>query len=333
VKTLTIKSFSDGYLEEILPFLSHATNAPYEYLPVHIRGVSLTRLWLHELRQTLENDGDVLAAALNREIVGIIAFAPLDWDTRVLQVPTTRISHLSTIRAHLQSDVILDRLLRQALEQISSSGCSLVVARSSAQEAPVAHALEEAGFRWQDTLLDYVYDGTTASLDNLELPDLEGEACIRSAEERDVNSLVALAESAFGAHFGRFHADPRIGQQKAVTVYQEWMRAAMAGYADAVLVAEVENRLAGCSIWKLPSRTESACGVHLGHYSIGAVDPAFSKRGLFTALTFAGMKVLEKSVGLIEGPTHVSNHAVQRAYARLRWSIRGARHSFHRWLM
>jgi len=329
---LTIESLPNGHLEEILPLVSHATNAPYEYLPDRVRSVSLTWLWLHELRQTLENDGDVLAATLNREIVGIIAFAPLDWDTRVLQAPTTRITHLSTIRAHPQSDVILDRLLRQALEQISSSGCSLVVARSSAQEAPVAHALEEAGFRWQDTLLDYIHDGTTASLDNLELPDLEGGGHIRPAEERDVDSLVALAESAFGAHFGRFHADPRIGREKAVTIYQEWMRAAMAGYADAVLVAEVENRLAGCSIWRLPSRIESECGVHLGHYSIGAVDPAFSKRGVFTALTFAGMKVLEESVDLIEGPTHVSNHAVQRAYARLRWSIQGARHSFHRWL-
>ncbi len=333
MKTPTIESFSDGHLEEIVPFLSHATNAPYEYLPARIRGVSLTRLWLQELRQTLESDGAVLAAVLNREIVGIVAFAPLDWDTRVLQVPTTRISHLSTMRAHFQSDVILDSLLRQALEQISSSGRSLVVARSSAQEAPVVHALEEAGFRWQDTLLDYIHDGTTTALDKLELPDLDGAACIRSAEERDAGSLVALAASAFGAHFGRFHADPRIGRERAVTIYQEWMRAAIAGYADAVLVAEVENRLAGCSIWKLPSRVESQCSVRLGHYSIGAVDPAFCNRGLFTALTFAGMKVLEESVDLIEGPTHVSNHAVQRAYARLRWSVRGARHSFHRWLI
>jgi hypothetical protein len=62
------------------------------------------------------------------------------------------------------------------------------------------------------------------------------------------------------------------------------------------------------------------------------VHPDFFGRGLFTALTRAGMEQLRSSADWIEAPTHIDNYAVQRGFLRLGWSIEGAQHSFHKWL-
>jgi hypothetical protein len=73
-------------------------------------------------------------------------------------------------------------------------------------------------------------------------------------------------------------------------------------------------------------------GIRLGHYSIGAVHPDFFERGLFTALTHAGMEQVCSSADWIEAPTHIANYPVQRGFLRLGWRIAGAQHSFHKWL-
>jgi ribosomal protein S18 acetylase RimI-like enzyme len=104
------------------------------------------------------------------------------------------------------------------------------------------------------------------------------------------------------------------------------------GWADWIVVAVHGDRIAGYSAWKKPSALDARHGIRLGHYSVGAVHPDFFGRGLFTALTRAGMEELRSSANWIEAPTHIDNHAVQRGFLRLGWRIAGAQHSFHKWL-
>jgi hypothetical protein len=110
------------------------------------------------------------------------------------------------------------------------------------------------------------------------------------------------------------------------------MNSSLNGYADYFVLAEIDNRIAGLSIWKKTSALEKKLPIRLGHYSIGAIHPDFFGRKLFSILTYEGMKLLQPEVDMIEGPTHINNYAVQRGYARLGWQISDARHSFHKWL-
>jgi hypothetical protein len=163
-------------------------------------------------------------------------------------------------------------------------------------------------------------------------PSKSPDITVRLAEDRDRDALIEVTVKAFRAHFGRYHADERISPQQAIAVYEEWIRSSCSGYADWIVLAEMNQQIAGFSIWKKPSPLEQALSVTVGHYSIAATHPAFAGRGLFGILTYAGMQLLDGLCHCIEGPTHINNYPVQRGYTKLSWRIADARHSFHKWL-
>jgi GNAT superfamily N-acetyltransferase len=194
------------------------------------------------------------------------------------------------------------------------------------------HCLENSGFQLVDTLLDYCVDYRITPFSSITEPKKTEDIVIRFAKPEDEKELEDLAKGAFKSHFGRFHADQHFTFDQATEVYVEWMRSSLRGYADYFILAEIEGRIAGLSIWKKTSQAEEQLPVKISHYSIGAVHPDFFGKGLFTRLTYEGMKLFNGKTDLIEGPTHINNYAVQRGYTRLNWQIYDARHSFHKWL-
>jgi hypothetical protein len=118
-----------------------------------------------------------------------------------------------------------------------------------------------------------------------------------------------------------------------IQMYEEWIKSSIDGYADWIIVAEYESRIAGYSVWKKPSPLEQEHGVRVGHYSIGAVHPDYFGKGVFSSVTFTGMGLFEGIADCIDGPTHINNYPVQQGYSKLSWKIRDAQHSFHKWLV
>ena len=142
-----------------------------------------------------------------------------------------------------------------------------------------------------------------------------------------------MAHLAFEGHFGRFHADRRLGKEVATRVYEQWLGSSLDGYADWIDVAEISGNIAGFSVWKKPSPQEVELKIRIGHYSISGIHPAYHGRGLFTALTHEGMKGMQGFADVLEGPTHINNYGVHAGYSKLNWRVGAdARHSFHKWL-
>ena len=63
---------------------------------------------------------------------------------------------------------------------------------------------------------------------------------------------MAISEKVFADYFGRFHADPQMPAGTPTRIYTEWVRSAFAGWADWILVAEVDGKIAGYGIWRKP---------------------------------------------------------------------------------
>jgi RimJ/RimL family protein N-acetyltransferase len=294
-------------------------------------GGAALEYWLNEIRSTLSgSNGSAFVARAQGRMVGLALLADLGWDTRVVGRRMTLIRSLAARPELAERAAILERLLDSVLRHAQTRGVECLVHRPFTDDAPAIHALERRGFLLMDTLLDYVYDFTREK--ELPRPAAPPGVQVRAAGATDLEELLEVARRAFAGHCGRFHADPHIPRQAAVRVYEEWIRSSLEGFADWVFAAEVGGAIAGYSVWKRPSEAEARHGIALGHYSIGAVAPAYSGRGLFRALTLEGMRRLSGEVSLVEGPTHVANLPVQRAYASLGWRIAGARHGFHRWL-
>jgi GNAT superfamily N-acetyltransferase len=276
--------------------------------------------------------GEVFSAAGEGEIEGIAVFTALPWETRIFGREMGILKYIVVDVDSPHKREIVEQLLGQIIDWAGARGMEFLLCKPFTDDILTIHALEKHGFLLMDTLLDYVYDFRISPLRDVPSPPLTEGAKIRSVQEGDLEGLLTIAQASFRDHFGRFHVDERICKRKAIQVYEEWIESSFKGYADWILVAEIDGRPAGYSVWKKPSPLEQSMGIPVGHYSIGATHPSYSGRGLFGALTFAGMKLFEGLTDYIEGPTHINNYQIQRAYAKLRWIICDARHSFHKWL-
>ncbi len=287
--------------------------------------------WIDDIRSVLSRPGATsFLARRGGTTAGLATFAEQPWETRVLNRRMAEIRHLAAVTESRERSAVFERLLEEVLRHAEGQGVACLAHRPYANDAPCVRALERSGFRLVDTLLDcsYDFDGAVEPPALPSIPDVR----IRLGGPEDVSGLVDVARHAFGGFFGRFHSDEQIPGASAIRVYEEWIRSCVEGWADWVLVAESRGVIVGYSAWKRPTELESRHGIALGHYSIGAVHPSHSARGLFRALTAEGMRLLAGRVERIEGPTHVNNVSVQRAYADLGWRVSDARHGFHRWL-
>lgn len=288
--------------------------------------------WRDEIRELLSSEGAIgFIAEVSGRISGLVICTPLLWESPLLGKSMWAIKHIGV--ASRLSDVgsVATGLIAEVLSHVADRDVDFLLCRATPSDTAIIHALESNGFLLMDTLLNFVFDcrarGSNGGQQNVP----EGFA-LRLATTSDIEPLAEVAHSSFAGHFGRFHADPRIGHAAASRIYQEWIRSCAKGWADWVVVAMHGNRIAGYSAWQKPSALDQRHGIRLGHYSIGAVHPDFFGRGLFTALTHAGMEQLCSSADWIEAPTHIDNYAVQRGFLRLGWRIAGTQHSFHKWL-
>jgi len=288
--------------------------------------------WMDEIAQLLWNESVVsFATEMGGTIGGLAIAAPLPWESSLLGKSMWEIKQIGLTSRRPDERSIAAALVAEMVRRVATRDGDFLLCKAASLDTAIIHALESNGFLMMDTLLNFVCDCRGGGSDGRGHQAPDGFA-LRLATASDIEALVEVAGVAFAEHFGRFHADPRIGRSAATTIYEEWIRSCANGWADSIVVAMHGNRVAGYSAWKKPSGLDERHGIRLGHYSIGAVHPDFFGRGLFTALTREGIEKLRASSDWIEAPTHIDNHAVQRGFLRLGWRVTGAQHSFHKWL-
>ena len=288
--------------------------------------------WRDEIRELLSSESAIgIIAETSGTISGLVICTPLSWESQLLGKSMWAIKHLGVASGPGDASSVATSLVAEVVRRVADRDGDFLLCRAIPSDTAIIHALESKGFLLMDTLLNFVFD-CRASGSNCYRQQIPESFELRLATASDIEPLAEVAHSSFAGHFGRFHSDPRIGRAAAARIYQEWIRSCANGWADWIVVAIHGDRIAGYSAWKKPSALDARHGIRLGHYSIGAVHPDFFGRGLFTALTHAGMEQVCSSADWIEAPTHVDNHAVQRGFLRLDWRIAGAQHSFHKWL-
>jgi hypothetical protein len=328
-----IMNLSADRLDAAAPLLAASAFKPLRFLAGEL-GSGLTDFWSRSIADVLRAPSARGFLALRGDKpLGLLVYADNPWETDLIG------RKAAVIHAFLADDSSPDRLqlalslLDHALPHAAANGVQFMLGKTYTDDMAVIHALSSRGFLLMDTILDCHYDYRRVPFENLPAPVLAQGVTLRPAAASDRDELVALAGAAFLEHFGRFHADERLGRSLATRAYEKWMVSSLDGYADWIHLARAEGRIVGFSIWKRPSPAESRLNVRVGHYSIAGIHPGHHGRGLFTALTYAGMESLRGVADLLEGPTHVNNHGVQRGYLKLGWRVGSdARHSFHKWM-
>ena len=290
--------------------------------------------WLEEIVDVLDQPGSGGLLLEDGEVtLGIVAWSSLPWESKILRRQMSTLRILSIDHQSTGRDVYFDCLLKAALDSGSQNGNEFLLCKMSDPDNDKASALIKNGFERMDTLVDFICALPEERSLGLQQKSVQGGFELRLATVADVDSLTEIARASFANHFGRFHSDRRIGHEQATRIYEEWIRSCAHGWADWIILAVKDTRIAGYSAWKKPSALDLRHNIRLGHYSIAGIHPDFFGKGLFTTLTRTGMELMQGHALWVEGPTHIDNHPVQRAYEKLGWKSVGTQTSFHKWLI
>lgn len=317
-------------IEELKRALPRFTYKPLPHLS-YLKPEQIESYWLDEIAQELANEcSTAFASYADNRINGLVLYGDSPWDTKVVGEPVAVIRYL--VRTGEGDDRVLDRLVDEVLRHAASRGIVLLTSKVQPLQIAAIHALERHGFLLMDTLLDFFFDYSRAPFDKISPPQRLDGLQVRLAVPEDLPELLTLTETAFAKHFGRYNSDPKMPVGTGTKVYQEWVRSSFEGAADWILIAEVNNQIAGYSVWKKASPLEMKHSFDIARCTLAAIRPEFFGHGLYTTLTFEGMRIARQFANHLDGPAHVSHYPVHRAMLKLGWKLAGVRHSFHKWL-
>jgi len=318
-------------INDLTKALPRLTQKPLAHLPYLTRD-QVEAYWLNEITQNLADESSIAFVSRSSErINGLVVCSDSPWDTKVVGRRVAVIKHFSEADGIRDSEV-LDDLLKEVVRHAARRGTECLTCKVQALHCAGIHALERQGFFLMDTLLDFLFDSSRTPIETISVPKRRNGFCTRLAKSEDLPEVLTVNAKAFARHFGRYHSDPNMPPETGAKVYDQWLRSSFEGWADWILVAKVGDRIAGYAVWKKASALEAKHSIDIAHCNLAGIDPDFSGQGLFTALIREGMRVAQGFSKHLDGPAHVSNYPVHRAWLKLGWKITGVRHSFHKWL-
>ncbi len=326
-----IQKLTLGTVGKLQGLFSRLPHPPLAHLP-NVSRPQAEAYWFEEFTRDLsDQSARSWLAREQKTLNGLILYLDAPWETKVVKQHVGTLRHFAFTNEGAEHEA-MDDLLKTALVHAADRGVRCLTCKVQASEVAAVHALERNGFLLMDSMLDFVFAGPTVTERTATNKSGAEGIKIRPAADEDLAEVTKIAERAFVKYFGRYHADPRVSAEAAATLYQQWVKSSFAGWADMILVAEMEGRPAGFGIWRKASALEAKHNLGVAHYSLAGIHPDFSGRGLYSALAAEGMARFRSSASHLVGPVHVCNFPVHRALHRLGWKIRGARHSFHKWL-
>jgi len=325
-----IARFDRTAIDELKKALPRFTHKPLPHLS-YLKPNQIEGFWLDEIAQELANEcSTAFASYTEGRINGFVLVGDSPWDTKVVGKPVAVIRYLAGTGE--DDPNVLNQLVNEVLRHAASRGIDLLTCKVQPLQIGAIHTLERHGFLLMDTLLDFFFDYSRTPFDKLNPPQRVEGLHVRLATPEDLPELLTLTEIAFAKHFGRYNSDPKMPAGTGTKVYQEWVRSSFEGAADWILIADFNNRIAGYSVWKKASALEVKHSFDVARCTLAAIHPEFFGRGLYTMLTFEGMRIAQQFANHLDGPAHASHYPVHRAMLKLGWKLAGVRHSFHKWL-
>ena len=325
-----IARFDLKAIDKLKQALPRFTHKPLPHLS-YLKRDQIESYWLDDIAQELTSESSTaFASHTEHGINGFVLYIDSPWDTKVVGEPVAVIKYF--VGTGENDSRVLDQLLHEVLQHAAGRGIHLLTCKVQPLQIAAIHVMERHGFLLMDTLLDFFFDFSRTPFDKISPPQRLDGLHVRLANPEDLPALLELTETAFAKHFGRYNSDPKMPAGTGNKVYQEWVRSSFNGAADWILIAEVNNQIAGYSVWKKASALESKHSFDIARCTLAGIHPEFFGRGLYTNLTFDGMRIAQDFASHLDGPAHVSHYPIQRAMLKLGWKIAGVRHSFHKWL-
>lgn len=149
------------------------------------------------------------------------------------------------------------------------------------------------------------------------------QGVIRPNAPDDVSALRAIAKASY--RLTRFYYDPNFPSSRVDALYETWIEKSCNGYADVVLVADVEGQIAGYISCHLLNQGDGKIGL------VG-VGSNWQGIGLGQALVNASLHWLaDLGITRVTVVTQGRNYRAQRLYERCGFLTKSVQLWYHHW--
>jgi len=243
----------------------------------------------------------------------MVALQHAPYDSEIFGMNMWKVSQLfmtpkSTADATLTARLLTKEVM-EVFREMKVDHLSLSLSTNLPHCTELFNAFSEAGFYYINTLL------TFGCLSEEWKPPQEApgskDITIRPASPSDEEQLREICARSF--EIDRFHGDPHLPKAGSDRIYEKAIRNAIKGvYADTLLVAECDHRVAGY----YSARVERLAGADLrrGVAISAAVNREFRKRGVFRMLHRGLMDWFSRNADFSEMGTYLNNLAVHRVW-------------------
>jgi ribosomal protein S18 acetylase RimI-like enzyme len=245
----------------------------------------------------------------------------LDWDTNHFGIVMASMTIRQKEKIHSKSDI--DSLICEAMDMAHKEGIEHVTVKLASDSKKLIHSCEDRGFRLMDTRVEFIFD-----YKDTKIIDIKNQCIIREGKAEDEEKLVSISIESFSNYIDRFHSDEKIDNVKADKLYELWVRNSYKGYADSIIIAEVEGEIVGFSTFKeFVSQTDS--GEKIGEIVLSAVSKKARGKGVYTSMINEGVKMGLRRMNYLLVKTQIDNIAVQKAWASLGFKPYRSEYIFH----
>ncbi|MDD5557015.1 MAG: hypothetical protein PHN82_07180 [bacterium] len=278
---------------------------------------------LHKLA-ACRADGKVLVAERDGAVRALAAARPLSWDSSIFGV---RMGHVPLfVHGEGASREDLAALRDALLDRCRADGYAHLNVRADADDFPLIHCLEAAGFFLTDTIVTYIFIPRRQELGH-------GKYLFKTRLYRpeDHDGVLRVAEEAYRGFIGRYHADPRLPRERCDRLYRLWAERILdAGIAERIIVAERKGKVVGFLGYRLKRDILDATGVKVVGGGLGGCLP--EGFGAYVAILEEAMREGMRRYDMQDFETQLGNVNIVRVYQKLNFEYARARHTFHAWL-
>ena len=221
------------------------------------------------------NDPDTRTWSMRRpnRLQGLVGWRVLPWDSQVLGFPSGSVGGLWAEGCYAEQCHRLETVLKACIADAEDHDVHFLSVRLPEEALAALHAVEAMDFRIIESFL--TFGRKTAGeirFVRSETRDDGSDFHVRLAQSDEMETVAAIAYRAFESF--RLWVDPQIPESRARHSRREWVRNGFKGRAEAIYVAESDNRIVGFALLRSKVDIEK-----IGEIELIAVDPAFQGRG------------------------------------------------------
>lgn len=264
-------------------------------------------------------DSRYVFQSVSDEVVAIVVLTYLGWDSELLGRKCGRFEIYTTDRITASDQ--LKKVIQSAMQFAIKDNFQHLYVRVPSSWFAVANVLSKIGFLYTDGLLLFSIDLNKSKVKS----DCE---MVRIASQSDLNSCVNLAKNSFRQT--RFHSDPSISYTEAESIYEQWVRNSFSTAADSVVIAEINQQIAGFVTCKHQHDTYEITGKRFGTIGLVATAEKFRGQGVGKIVTFGALDwFVSQGIDLVEVGTQISNMPASRLYEACGFKLTSTSLTFH----